>query len=130
MGRSAPGVGSAGGGVGFDGNAGDRLGDWSGRPPANGGYPVTGDQPLREPPALTSNNGALAVSLTAAPGAAVAGQAGAGLGFNGGSPGPTLRVRPGDFLRVRLINHLHSPQTCTPTGCTCSRSATATTRSW
>lgn len=77
--------------------------------PASGGYAVTGDQPLREPLASTSNNGALAVSLTAAPGAAVAGQAGAGLGFNGGSPGPTLRVRPGDVLRVRLINHLQQP---------------------
>jgi FtsP/CotA-like multicopper oxidase with cupredoxin domain len=31
------------------------------------------------------------------------------LGFNGGSPGPTLRVHPGDELAVRLNNHLEEP---------------------
>jgi FtsP/CotA-like multicopper oxidase with cupredoxin domain len=31
------------------------------------------------------------------------------LGFNGISPGPTLRVRPGDEIAVRLINRLDQP---------------------
>jgi len=30
-------------------------------------------------------------------------------GYNGTSPGPTLRVQPGDVLRVRLVNHLDQP---------------------
>ena len=30
-------------------------------------------------------------------------------GFNGTSPGPTLRVRPGDLLRVRLVNYIDQP---------------------
>ena len=53
----------------------------------------------------------------------------AALGYNGTSPGPTLRVRPGDELAVRLTNGSTSPPTCTPTACASPRRATATTPS-
>jgi FtsP/CotA-like multicopper oxidase with cupredoxin domain len=50
------------------------------------------------------------VELTAAPGVKLAGRTTAALGFNGTSPGPTLRVAPGDLLRVRLINPGYADQ--------------------
>jgi FtsP/CotA-like multicopper oxidase with cupredoxin domain len=60
---------------------------------------------LRPPRVLTSRDGRLAVELTAAPR-----DGGTGLlGYNGTSPGPTLRVHPGDELAVRLRNHLDQP---------------------
>jgi FtsP/CotA-like multicopper oxidase with cupredoxin domain len=64
------------------------------------------DEALREPPVVAGSGGALAVDLTAAPGAILAGRRTGALGYNGTSPGPTLRVAPGDVLRVRLTNHL------------------------
>jgi FtsP/CotA-like multicopper oxidase with cupredoxin domain len=65
---------------------------------------------LREPPALRSEDGSLEVTLTAASGAHdVAGARARTLGFNGGLPGPTLVVRPGDRLRIRLVNELDEP---------------------
>lgn len=72
------------------------------------GPAVTGAS-LREPPLLSSHDGRLAVELTAAPGVRLAGQATAALGFNGGSPGPTMRVRPGEELAVRLVNRMDQP---------------------
>jgi FtsP/CotA-like multicopper oxidase with cupredoxin domain len=48
----------------------------------------------------------LPVQLTAAPGVPLAGRDTAAWGFDGTSPGPTLRVRPGDVLRIRLVNQL------------------------
>lgn len=64
------------------------------------------DEPLREPQMLTSRSGILDVRLTAAPGVAMAGRRTAALGYNGTIPGPTLRVAPGDTLRVTLTNDL------------------------
>lgn len=73
----------------------------------NGGLPPgASGQPLAEPVQLTSQAGMLSVQLTAASGAPVAGLDSAAWGFNGTSPGPTLRVRPGDLLRIRLVNQL------------------------
>ncbi|HEU4514077.1 MAG TPA: multicopper oxidase domain-containing protein [Nocardioidaceae bacterium] len=67
---------------------------------------VTG-KALREPEVLHSDAGALEVTLEAAPGTHhVAGRAARTLGYNGGLPGPTLVLRPGDRLRVRLVNAL------------------------
>ena len=63
-------------------------------------------QPLREPPTLASRAGILEVALTAAPGAVVAGRRTTALGYNGTTPGPTLRVAPGDVLRLTLANEL------------------------
>lgn len=64
---------------------------------------------LREPPELTSTGGRLAVDLVAGPGASVAGRPAAAWGYGGTVPGPTLRVRPGDELAVRLHNRLDRP---------------------
>jgi FtsP/CotA-like multicopper oxidase with cupredoxin domain len=65
---------------------------------------------LREPPVLRSEDGSLEVTLTAGSGVHdVAGVRARTLGFNGGLPGPTLVVRPGDRLRIRLVNELDEP---------------------
>ena len=77
--------------------------------PGDGLDRVAGGEPMTEPAVLASQDGELNVSLTAAPGAALAGATSSVLGFNGASPGPTLRVRPGDVLRVRLANQLQQP---------------------
>ncbi|MDD7942684.1 multicopper oxidase family protein [Actinomycetospora lutea] len=73
-----------------------------------GPIPPTGES-LRTPADLTSSRGRLAVELTAAPGASLAGYPATAWGYNGSSPGPTLRVRPGDELAVRLRNGLDQP---------------------
>ncbi len=65
-----------------------------------------GGDDLREPEVLASSGGALEVTLTAAPGVTLAGRHTGALGYNSSSPGPTLLVRPGDNLRVRLHNRL------------------------
>jgi FtsP/CotA-like multicopper oxidase with cupredoxin domain len=64
---------------------------------------------LRQPEVVASRDGVLDLRLTAAPGVRLAGHDTSACGFNGISPGPTLRVRPGDLLRVRLVNHLDQP---------------------
>lgn len=90
---------------------------------------------LAQPEVLDSRDGRLAVELTAAVGARLAGGEARALGYNGTSPGPTMRVRPGDELAVRLTNRLDQPTNlhthglCTPTGCGYPRKPTATTRS-
>ncbi|MGH3944272.1 MAG: multicopper oxidase family protein [Pseudonocardiaceae bacterium] len=79
--------------------------------PAGSGrlLPATSGQLLAQPDVLASRDGVLDVGLTAAPGTRLAGRDTSALGFNGSSPGPTLRVAPGDLLRVRLTNHLDQP---------------------
>ena len=68
--------------------------------------PVTGSD-LTQPPEERSTNGQLQVRLEAAPGQILlAGRQAAALGYNGGIPGPTLRVRPGDVLKIGLVNKL------------------------
>ncbi|MFE7899787.1 multicopper oxidase family protein [Streptomyces sp. NPDC057424] len=69
----------------------------------------TSGQGLAQPPVLASRDGVLNVSLTAAPGVRLAGRDTQAWGYNGTCPGPTLRVRPGDLLRVRLVNHIDQP---------------------
>jgi FtsP/CotA-like multicopper oxidase with cupredoxin domain len=60
-----------------------------------------------EPEVLRSHGGRLEVRLEAALGThEVAGRRATTLGFNGGVPGPTLRLRPGDTLRIELVNRL------------------------
>ncbi|MFJ5956228.1 multicopper oxidase family protein [Paenarthrobacter sp. NPDC092416] len=69
-------------------------------------HPPMGSE-LTQPPEEWSANGQLQVRLEAAPGQMLlAGQQTAALGYNGGIPGPTLRVRAGDVLRIRLVNNL------------------------
>ena len=68
--------------------------------------PVTGSD-LTQPPEERSTNGMLQVRLKAAPGQILlAGRPAAALGYNGGIPGPTLRVRAGDVLKIGLVNNL------------------------
>ena len=62
--------------------------------------------PVTEPTVLASSGGTLDVTLRAAPGARLDGRSTQALGYNGTSPGPTLVVRPGDRLRLRLENDL------------------------
>jgi FtsP/CotA-like multicopper oxidase with cupredoxin domain len=64
---------------------------------------------MPSPPVIASRDGLLDVTLVAAPGIALAGRRTQGWGYNGRSPGPTLRVRPGDLLRIRLVNRLQQP---------------------
>ncbi|RYY42489.1 MAG: multicopper oxidase family protein, partial [Actinomycetales bacterium] len=72
---------------------------------------------LSEPSVLSSSGGELALALTAAEGdLPVAGGRARVLGFNGGLPGPTLRVRPGDRIRVTLRNRLSEPTNLHPHG--------------
>ena len=60
-----------------------------------------------EPEVLRSGSGLLEVRLEAALGAhEVAGRTATTLGYNGGVPGPTLRLQPGDTLRIELVNSL------------------------
>lgn len=71
--------------------------------------PLTGAA-LTEPPELLSEAGSLVVRLEAASGShVVAGRRATTLGYNGGLPGPTLRIRPGDTLRIQLVNRLDEP---------------------
>ncbi len=64
---------------------------------------------LVEPKILRSSGGALHVRLTAAGGpTSIAGRDATALSYNGGIPGPTLLLRPGDLLHVTLQNQLKS----------------------
>ncbi len=74
--------------------------------PADGSLAGRPGHLLREPPVRESRGGTLAVDLVADRGATVAGRETSALGYNGTSPGPTLRVRPGDRVRVALTNRL------------------------
>jgi FtsP/CotA-like multicopper oxidase with cupredoxin domain len=71
--------------------------------------PAGTGEPLRQPEVAASRDGVLDLLLTAAPGVRLAGHDTSAWGFNGTSPGPTLRVLPGDLLRVRLANRLPQP---------------------
>ncbi|GAA0624075.1 multicopper oxidase CueO [Sporichthya brevicatena] len=68
--------------------------------------PAAVEAPLRQPALLDSRNGRLQATLTAAVGTELAGHATRGFSYNGTSPGPTLRVRPGDEIALRLVNQL------------------------
>jgi FtsP/CotA-like multicopper oxidase with cupredoxin domain len=80
-----------------------------GDPARNRLKPAGTGQPLTQPQVMVSRDGVLDVTLTAAAGVRLAGHGTSAWGFNGTSPGSTLRVRPGDLLRVRLVNHLDQP---------------------
>ena len=62
---------------------------------------------LENPEVLASTDGILDVELTAAPvEISVADKTAKMLGYNGTVPGPTLKVKPGDTVKVRLTNNL------------------------
>jgi FtsP/CotA-like multicopper oxidase with cupredoxin domain len=65
---------------------------------------------LAEPATLRSADGALQVRLEAVAGPVrIAGRKATAFGYNGDVPGPTLRLRPGDRLQIRLVNRLDAP---------------------
>lgn len=68
--------------------------------------PIT-ESELIQPQEKLSADGQLQVRLEAGPGRIqLAGRAASALGYNGGIPGPTLRLRGGDVLRIKLVNNL------------------------
>jgi FtsP/CotA-like multicopper oxidase with cupredoxin domain len=65
------------------------------------------DQPLVEPEVRRSANGVLSTSLRCAYAYRDIGGRRLYLrSYEGGSPGPTLRMKPGETLKIRLINDL------------------------
>src|ERR1700686_1657559 len=63
-----------------------------------------------EPPVVASSAGVLRISLTPAPSTlSVAGRQATAMAYNGLYIPPTLRVRPGDTIRLRLTNALAEP---------------------
>lgn len=77
---------------------------------ANSGYGPATAEDFAEPETLRSAGGALQLTLTSAEGPArIAGRQAAMLSYNGGVPGPTWRVRPGDTVKVSLKNQLSEP---------------------
>src|SRR6266850_8283428 len=71
---------------------------------------VPANEPFREPPVVASRAGVLQVSLTPAPSmVTVGGHRAMVEAYNGLYIPPTLRVHPGDTLRLRLTNALAEP---------------------
>ena len=67
-------------------------------------------RPYSPPPVIRSVNGVLATTFTVRPKTFdVAGKRVRGLTYQGGFMGPTLRVRPGDTVRIHLRNELGEP---------------------
>jgi FtsP/CotA-like multicopper oxidase with cupredoxin domain len=72
--------------------------------------PVATVEALREPPVVASQAGVLRATLTAAPSMVdVAGEHARAQVYDGSYLPPTLRVRPGDEIRLRLVNALAEP---------------------
>ena len=79
------------------------TGPGAGSPPVDGGGPAG-------PPVLGSSGGTLQLRLEAAPvRVPMAGRQASVLGYNGGVPGPTLHLQPGDRLHIDLVNRLSEP---------------------
>lgn len=102
------------GGLGVVAVAGGGALLWAGLNPAGPrtGIPdgFTSGDDLSQPTELRSTGGLLDMALSAAPAAAtIGGRAASVLGYNGGLPGPTLRLRAGDRVRVALKNGLADP---------------------
>ncbi len=106
--RSALGLIGAGGATMALAGCGMRTGGGASvRTPSNPNPGGTSDSRLAEPEMLRSRDGVLEAVLTAAAGMVPWGSGERyGLTYNGAVPGPTLRVRPGDTLRVTLRNEL------------------------
>ena len=101
------------GGLGTAATVAGGAGLWwslaSPQQPTGGPFPAQGSA-LRSPPELRSADGTLQLTLDAAPGEVELGGRPAGvLSYNGTVPGPTLRLRPGDELAIRLVNSLDEP---------------------
>jgi FtsP/CotA-like multicopper oxidase with cupredoxin domain len=92
------------GGLGVAGTAAGAAGlYWTLASPS---LPVPAGE-LTQPQEERSADGLLRVRLEAGPGKIqLAGRAASALGYNGVIPGPTLRIRGGDVLRIKLVNNL------------------------
>ncbi|BCW45415.1 multicopper oxidase family protein [Arthrobacter sp. StoSoilB5] len=67
----------------------------------------TAEPDLTYPPVLKSSAGRLDVQLEASHGPVqLAGRQASALAYNHEIPGPTLRIQPGDVLRIHLVNNL------------------------
>ena len=96
-------LGAAGAGAAAAGGAGLW---WTG----GGGQALGGGRELVQPEVLSSRDGALDLALEAAPARVRIGARTAHVqAFNGSLPGPTLRVCPGDTIRVAMRNGLDAP---------------------
>uniref|UniRef100_UPI00047E4057 multicopper oxidase domain-containing protein n=1 Tax=Arthrobacter sp. H14 TaxID=1312959 RepID=UPI00047E4057 len=96
-------LGAAGAGATAVGGAGLWWTTGAGR-----GYTAGGE--LIEPRVLSSRDGVLELDLeTASTRIQVGGREASVQTFNGSLPGPTLRVAPGDTIRVAMTNRLQAP---------------------
>jgi suppressor of ftsI len=76
---------------------------------------------FREPPVVASRAGVLRITLRAAPSTvSVAGRRAVLMAYNGQYVPPTLRARPGDTIRVRLVNAIAQPTSLHTHGLTVS----------
>ncbi|MFC4905390.1 multicopper oxidase family protein [Kocuria oceani] len=95
-------LGAAGAGAAAVGGAGLW---WTG-----GGEALGGGRGLVQPEVLSAADGLLELDLAAAPATVRVGARTAHVqAFNGSLPGPTLRLRPGNTLRVAMTNRLEVP---------------------
>ncbi|MBS43809.1 MAG: copper oxidase [Nocardioides sp.] len=86
------------------------LGAWRWRPWSDGGSGATTGGTWSRPDVRRSAAGVLDTRLTARAGVhELAGARVQSLAFEGGHPGPTLRVAPGDTLKIELVNELDEP---------------------
>ncbi|MEX5299950.1 multicopper oxidase family protein [Kocuria sp. CPCC 205292] len=77
---------------------------------SGGGETLGGGRELLQPEVLAGRDGVLDIALEAAPARVRIGARQANVqAFNGSPPGPTLRVRPGDTVRVAMTNGLEAP---------------------
>lgn len=105
LGLGLLGAGSLGLGLAGVASSGFRSGPSAAN--ASGGAPAAS---WSEPTVLASSDGVLTFDLTISETTVdVAGTSARMLAYNGTVPGPTLHLRPGDTLRVRLVNRLDQP---------------------
>ena len=91
-------------------------------------FPTHQHQPFQPPPELISQNGLLETTFNVQPTTFnVAGAEVRGYAYQGQFIGPTLRVQPGDTVRIQPRNGLKEPTNCTATECSSPPSASPTT---
>lgn len=79
-------------------------------PAGDANPPAAGGAPLVQPAIYRSHDGVLNVTLTASEKRVmIAGQRVLAKVYNGSFAAPTLVVKPGDEIRVKLVNHLSEP---------------------